>query len=102
MSDHHPISPPTSTYSDDRWMYAHISPSTAASDTSSSTYNDSQNPIVAAQVQPLAQVAQQSFVTQTMDNNFDPDHVINDLFFPMNLDAKPIEYDTSKYTVKSD
>jgi hypothetical protein len=67
------------------------------SDISSSTHNDSQNPIIASQSQPqLAQVPQQVFVTQTMDSNFGPDHIINDLFFPMDLDAKPSEYNTSK------
>ncbi|CAO3610089.1 unnamed protein product [Mucor hiemalis] len=89
LSDHHPISPPTSTYSDDNWIYSGVSPSTAMSDISSSTHNDFQVPISAPHQQPrMVQQAQQAFVTQPMD----PDHIINDLFFPMDLDTKPTDY----------
>ncbi|KAI8081973.1 uncharacterized protein B0P05DRAFT_538853 [Gilbertella persicaria] len=59
LSDQHPISPPSSTYSDDNWMFNGVSPS-----------------------QPTP------YVTQPMENSFSPDHVINDLFFPMDMDAK--------------
>lgn len=37
---------------------------------------------------------QQHYVTQTMENSFGPDHIINDLLFPMEPDnnTKPVEY----------
>jgi hypothetical protein len=75
-------------------MYASVSPSTAMSDISCSTHNDFQNPIIS---QPsLAQVPQSAFVTQPIENSFSPDHIIHDLFFPMDLDTKPVEYNSSK------
>lgn len=67
LSNNQPISPPTSTHSDDSWMY---STSTAA------VMNQQSN----------------SMATQTT-HLVDPDHIINDLFFPMDLDpTKPAEY----------
>lgn len=95
LSDHHPISPPNSTYSDDNWIYSGVSPSTAMSDLSSSTHNDFQVPISAPHHQQprMVQQAQQAFVTQPMD----PDHIINDLFFPMDLDTKPAHYNMGMY-----
>ncbi|KAK4509654.1 uncharacterized protein ATC70_006956 [Mucor velutinosus] len=82
LSDNHPISPPTSTYSDENWLYAGVSPSTAMSDFSSS--HQQQPP-----VQYSNQVPQANFVTQQ------PADIINDLFFPMDMDTKPAEYNAS-------
>ncbi|KAI8643646.1 hypothetical protein BD408DRAFT_342001 [Parasitella parasitica] len=78
LSNDHPISPPTSTYSDDNWMYAGVSPSTAMSDLSSTHQQHYNN-----------QVPQPTSVTQP------PADIINDLFFPMDMDSKPIEYNSS-------
>lgn len=108
LSDHHPISPPTSTYSDDNWMYSGVSPSTAMSDISSSTYNNNTNAAAAVAAVAASSALQQqqqtqlvqpnnTFVTQTMENSFGPDHIINDLFFPMDIDSKPsAEYSIGK------
>lgn len=84
LSDNHPISPPTSTYSDENWLYAGVSPSTAMSDFSSSHQQLQQPPL-----QYNNQVPQANFVTQP------PADIINDLFFPMDMDTKPTEYNTS-------
>lgn len=81
LSDNHSISPPTSTYSDENWLYAGVSPSTAMSDFSASH----QQP----QLQYNNQVPQANFVTQP------PADIINDLFFPMDMDTKPTEYNAS-------
>lgn len=82
LSDNHPISPPTSTYSDDNWMYSGVS-STTMSDISTTPQ----------------MMQQQHYVTQPMDNNFGPDHIINDLLFPMDLDnnTKPVEYNIGTF-----
>lgn len=59
----------------------------------SSTHNDFQIPINNSQ----QQIIQSSFVGQpTIENGLGPDHIINELFFPMDLDAKPTEYNTGK------
>lgn len=84
LSDNHPISPPTSTYSDENWLYAGVSPSTAMSDFSSTHQQQQQPPM-----QYGNQVPQVNFVTQP------PTDIINDLFFPMDMDTKPTEYNAS-------
>ncbi|KAL9555972.1 hypothetical protein MBANPS3_002121 [Mucor bainieri] len=84
LPDSHPISPPTSTYSDENWLYAGVSPSTAMSDFSSSHQQQQQPPL-----QYNNQVPQANFVTQP------PADIINDLFFPMDMDSKPAEYNAS-------
>jgi hypothetical protein len=72
-------------------MYAGVSPSTAMSDISSSTHSGIPHP-------PQMVQQQQTFVTQpTVENSFGPDHIINDLFFPMDLDSKPTEYNMGKF-----
>ncbi|KAI7896404.1 uncharacterized protein EV154DRAFT_492132 [Mucor mucedo] len=71
LSDNHPISPPTSTYSDENWMYSGVSSTTMSTP---------------------QMMQQQQYVTQPMENSFGPDHIINDLLFPM--DTKPVEYNT--------
>ncbi|CEP13848.1 hypothetical protein [Parasitella parasitica] len=78
LSNNHPISPPASTFSDDNWMYASLSPSTAMSDLPPTHQQHYSN-----------QVPQPTYVTQP------PADIINDLFFPMDMDSKPIEYNSS-------
>lgn len=78
LSSHNPISPPTSTYSDDNWMYSGVS---SSSDISS-----------AQRAHP--------FVTQTKENSFHPNDLINDLLFPMDIDqVKPTEYNLGKLSL---
>lgn len=37
------------------------------------------------------------FVTQTKENSFNPNDLVNDLFFPMDLDqSRPTEYNLGK------
>ena len=74
-------------------MYTGVSPSTVMSDMSSSHHN-----LQVPMNQPnMVQQQQQPFVTQPMENNYSPDHVINDLFFPMDLDTKPTEYNLGNF-----
>ncbi|KAI9483145.1 MAG: hypothetical protein EXX96DRAFT_606204 [Benjaminiella poitrasii] len=99
LSDHHPISPPTSTYSDENWMYAGVSPTTARSDVSMAYNNDYfQNPVNTSQPpQLIPQDPQSNFISQPIDKNYEPDQIIHDLFFPLEMNStKPTaEYNSS-------
>ncbi|KAG1169037.1 hypothetical protein G6F70_006910 [Rhizopus microsporus] len=86
----HPISPPQSIYSDDlqseNWMYTDITsnmgmpPYLSNLPMSTKTpYHDYQNPVA---------------MPQNVDHNAytSPDHVLQDLFFPMEMEAKATTY----------
>lgn len=80
-------------------MYSGVSPSTAMSDISSSTLPNMSNNIQQQQSQLVQPAPTNTFVTQPMENSFGPDHIINDLFFPMDIDSKrSAEYNMRRFT----